>query len=89
MPTTPGEEKSRLSKIERTRNLVAEVLRVPPERIEPETPLNDIAQLDSLSLVEIASALDEEFDIRVPSDDLGTAKSLNDILAIVERAPAR
>ncbi len=78
-----------MSNLDRTRNLVAEVLRVPPERIEPETPLNDVAQLDSLSLVEIASALDEEFDIRVPSDDLGTAKSLNDILAIVERAPAR
>ncbi len=78
-----------MSKIERTRNLVAEVLRVPPERIEPDTELNDVAQLDSLSLVEIASALDEEFDIRVPSDDLGTAKSLNDILAIVERAPSR
>lgn len=78
-----------MSKIERTRNLVAEVLRVPPERIEPDTELNDVAQLDSLSLVEIASALDEEFDIRVPSDDLGTARSLNDILAIVERAPSR
>lgn len=78
-----------MSNIDRTRAVVAEVLRVPPERIEPETPLNDVAQLDSLSLVEIASALDEEFDIRVPSDDLGTAKSLNDILAIVEKSPAR
>ena len=78
-----------MSNLERARNLVAEVLRVPPERIEPETPLNDVAQLDSLSLVEIASALDEEFDIRVPSDDLGSAKSLNDILAIVDRAPPR
>ncbi|MDG2308158.1 MAG: acyl carrier protein [Candidatus Binatia bacterium] len=78
-----------MSNLDRARNLVAEVLRVPPERIEPETQLNDVAQLDSLSLVEIASALDEEFDIRVPSDDLGSAKSLNDILAIVERSPAR
>ncbi len=88
MPTTP-EEKHRLSNFDRARNLVAEVLRVPPERIEPETRLDEVAQLDSLSLVEIASALDEEFDIRVPSDDLGSAKSLSDILAIVERAPAR
>lgn len=78
-----------MSNLDRARTVVSEVLRVPPERIEPETLLNDVAQLDSLSLVEIASALDEEFDIRVPSDDLGTAKSLNDILAIVERSPAR
>ena len=34
MPTTPGEEKSRLSKIERTRNLVAEVLRVRDRRTD-------------------------------------------------------
>lgn len=78
-----------MSKLEKTRALVAEVLQVPTERIEPDTQLNEIAQLDSLSLVEIASALDEAFDIRVPSDDLGSARSLNDILAIVERAPAR
>lgn len=78
-----------MSNLDRTRTVVAEVLRVPAERIEPETPLADIAQLDSLSLVEIASALDEEFDIRVPSDDLGTAKSLSDIVAIVEKSPAR
>lgn len=78
-----------MSNLDRTRTVVAEVLRVPADRIEPETQLADIAQLDSLSLVEIASALDEEFDIRVPSDDLGTAKSLNDILAIVERSPSR
>jgi len=89
MPTHPGREKRRLSTLERARNLVAEVLGIPPERIEPDTVLNDVAQLDSLSLVEIASALDEEFDVRVPSDDLGSARSLNDILVLVERAPAR
>lgn len=78
-----------MSKLEKTRALVADVLQVPIERIEPGTPLEQVAHMDSLSLVEIASALDEAFEIRVPSDDLGTAKSLNDILAIVERAPAR
>ena len=78
-----------MSSVERTRTLVAEVLQIPPERIELDTALSEVAQLDSLSLVEIASALDEEFDIRVPSDDLGTARSLKDIVAIVERAPSR
>ena len=78
-----------MSSVERTRTLVAEVLRIPPERIDLDTALSEVAQLDSLSLVEIASALDEEFDIRVPSDDLGTARSLKDIVAIVERAPSR
>lgn len=78
-----------MSSVDRTRMLVAEVLRIPPERIELETALGEIAQLDSLSLVEIASALDEAFDIRVPSDDLGSAQSLKDIVAIVERAPSR
>lgn len=78
-----------MSKLEKTRTVIADVLQIPADRIEPETPLNDVATLDSLSLVEIASALDEAFDIRVPSDDLGSAKSLSDIFAIVERAPAR
>ncbi|MBM4269839.1 MAG: acyl carrier protein [Deltaproteobacteria bacterium] len=76
-----------MSTLERARTVVADVLRVPADRVEPATPLNDIAQLDSLSLVEIASALDEEFGIRVPSEDLG--RSLNDILAVIERSPRR
>jgi len=78
-----------MSTLERARTVVADVLRVPADRVEPATPLNDIAQLDSLSLVEIASALDEEFGIRVPSEDLGAARSLNDILAVIERSPRR
>lgn len=78
-----------MDKLEKTRILIAEVLQIPPERVTPEVALDEIAQLDSLSLVEIASALDETFEVRVPSDDLGSARTLNDILAIVERAPAR
>ena len=78
-----------MDKLEKTRNLIAEVLQLPPERVTPEAALDEIAQLDSLSLVEIASALDDAFEVRVPSDDLASARTLNDILAIVERAPAR
>ena len=78
-----------MTNLERARTLVANVLRIPADRIEPGTSLSDVAQLDSLSLVEIASALDEEFDIRVPSDTLATARTLENIVTIIEGCPPR
>ena len=68
---------------------MANVLGIPEERIASDTPLDEVAQLDSLSLVEIASALDDEFDIRVPSDALAKAQNLLDIVTIIEAAPSR
>jgi acyl carrier protein len=55
----------------------------------PDARLADLAQLDSLSLAEIAAALDEEFGIRVPGDDLTTVQTVAELSAVVERAPRR
>jgi acyl carrier protein len=72
-----------MTELDRVRKVVAEVLRVPLEALSPSSRLSDLATLDSLSLVEIASALDDEFGIRVPSDDLSTAVTITDLERIV------
>ena len=72
-----------MSELDRVRKVVAEVLRVPLDSLVPASRLNELATLDSLSLVEIASALDDEFGIRVPSDDLSTAVTIADLERIV------
>ena len=78
-----------MNPFEKTRDAVAAVLRVPAASLKPETILSDIAPLDSLSLAEIASALDDAFGIRVPSEDLTAAQSVSDLASLVERAPRR
>ena len=78
-----------MSTLERVRQVVASVLRVPPASVTPTVRLADLAELDSLSLAEIASALDEEFEIRVPADDLTTVQTVDELAAVVARAPGR
>ena len=78
-----------MNTLERIRQVVASVLRVPPASVTPTARLADLAELDSLSLAEIASALDEEFEIRVPADDLTTVQTVGELVAVVDRAPAR
>jgi acyl carrier protein len=78
-----------VSTLERVRQVVASVLRVPAPSVEPTARLVDLAELDSLSLAEIAAALDEEFAVRVPGDDLTAVQTVAELAAVVERAPRR
>ncbi len=78
-----------MSTIERVRQVVASVLRVPAESVIGDARLTELAELDSLSLAEIAAALDEEFGVRVPGDDLTTVQTVAELAAVVDRAPKR
>ncbi len=78
-----------MNTLERVREIIASVLRVPSATVMPTARLADLAELDSLSLAEIASALDEEFAVRVPADDLTTLQTVGELAAVVARAPAR
>ena len=78
-----------MSELERVRKVVSGVLRVPLESLNPDRRLNEIADLDSLSLVEIASALDDEFAIRLSSDGLSTVITIADLASLVAAAPRR
>ena len=47
-----------MSTLERVRQVVATTLRVPLEKVQPGALLYQLAELDSLTLAEIAAALD-------------------------------
>jgi len=78
-----------LENLEKTREIVARVLRVPAASLTPDGPIGEAVAMDSLSLAEIASALDDEFGVRVPGDDLAASMSLRDLAALVARSPRR
>ena len=54
----------------RFRNCAVEVLSVDPDKVVPEAKFGDDLDADSLDLVELVMALEEEFGIEVPEEDL-------------------
>lgn len=64
----------------KVRSIVAEQLGVEEEEITLETSFEDL-NADSLDIVELIMALEEEFDIEIPDED---AEKLTTIRAAVE-----
>lgn len=64
----------------KVKSIVAEQLGVDEEEITPDTSFEDL-NADSLDIVELIMALEEEFDIEIPDED---AEKLTTVGAAVE-----
>jgi acyl carrier protein len=71
---------------ERVREVLERILGVPRESAVDSARLDELAPLDSLSLAELASALDQEFSIEVPGENLTTSLSVAELTALVDEA---
>jgi acyl carrier protein len=68
---------------DRVKKVVAEQLQVDPEQITSEASFIEDLGADSLDVVELVMALEEEFDIEIPDEDaekLGTVGSAVDYI---------
>jgi len=74
--------------LERVTKVVAAVMRLPEVGLSTEARLTSLGETDSLTLAEIATALDAEFAIHVPSDEMARAQSIADLARVVERVTA-
>jgi acyl carrier protein len=54
----------------RFRKCAVEVLSVDAEKVVPDAKFGDDLDADSLDLVELVMALEEEFDVQVPEEEL-------------------
>ena len=73
--------------VEKVCATIAIALDLPAAEVRPESRLADLAELDSLSLVEIATAIDSDFQVRLPGDALIETLSVNDVMRMIEHAP--
>ena len=62
----------------------AEQLNVNEAEIKPETKFKDALGADSLDLFEMVMALEEEFGIEIPSEDLENIVTVNDIMGYLK-----
>ena len=66
--------------LEKLISIVAEQLNVEEEEVRPETDFRKDLGADSLDLFELVSALEEEYDVEIPSEEL---EKLNTVQAVV------
>ena len=74
---------------QRVADIIAEQLGVSKEEVVPEASFIDDLGADSLDIVELVMAMEEEFDIEIPDDDAEKIQTIGDAISYVrERAAA-
>ncbi|MDI3546487.1 MAG: acyl carrier protein [Halanaerobiales bacterium] len=69
---------------ERVKNIVVEELAVDPEEVTPEASFIDDLGADSLDVVELVMAFEEEFDIEIPDEDAEGIQTVQDAVDYIE-----
>ena len=64
--------------------MVAESLGVDAGRITEETSFKDDLGADSLDLFELVMALEEEYDVELPTEDLEQIATVGDVISYIE-----
>ena len=66
------------------KELVAKVIKIPVEKIDPNADLFKDLGVDSLLGVEIFASLDKKFNIDIPENKLEKIRTLNDMIAVAK-----
>lgn len=64
--------------------IIEEQLGVDPDRIKPEASFIDDLGADSLDIVELVMAMEEEFDIEIPDEDAEKLRTVQDVTKYLE-----
>ncbi len=62
------------------KDIIVEQLGVDPEKVKAEASFIDDLGADSLDIVELVMAMEEEFDIEIPDEDAEKLKTVNDVV---------
>jgi acyl carrier protein len=69
---------------EKVSQLIVDQLGVSVEEIKPEVSFLDDLGADSLDIVELVMALEEEFDIEIPDEDAEKIQTIGDAFAYIK-----
>ncbi len=64
----------------KVRSIIAEQLGVGEDEIKPESTFVDDLGADSLDLVELVMAMEEEFDVEIPDEQAESIKTVKDAI---------
>ena len=69
---------------ERVKNLIVEELAVDPDEVTLEASFIDDLGADSLDVVELVMALEEEFNLEIPDEDAEKIETVQDAIDYLE-----
>lgn len=69
---------------DKVKDIIVKQLGVKPEEVTPEASFTDDLGADSLDLVEVVMALEEEFDGQIPDEAAEKIKSVGDAINFIE-----
>ncbi|MFN7997214.1 MAG: acyl carrier protein [Bryobacteraceae bacterium] len=70
--------------VERVRKVIATSKRIPEERVTVDSAFEELG-IDSMDAVEILFALENEFDINIPDEDVKTVRNVRQMVDGVEK----
>ena len=70
--------------LEEIKELVAESLGASIEELTEETSFTEDLDADSLDLFEMVMALEDKYDVKIPSEDLENIKTIGDVKQYIE-----
>ncbi|MDY4128056.1 acyl carrier protein [Peptostreptococcus porci] len=70
---------------ERIREIISEQLNIEnPETLKMDTNLLEDLDADSLDAVEIIMNIEEEFETKIPDEEIDNVKTIGDIISLIE-----
>ena len=71
--------------LEKLSKIIADQLGMAQDKITQSTSLKDDLQADSLDIVEIIMAIEDEFGVQVDDDDALNFKTVGDVVEYIEK----
>ena len=69
---------------DKVKEIIVETLGIDEEQVTEQTNLFDDLEADSLDIVELMMALEEEFDIEIPDEDAEKIVTVGDAVAYIK-----
>jgi acyl carrier protein len=69
---------------EKVKDIIVEQLGVNPEQVTPEASFIEDLGADSLDIVELVMAFEEEFGVEVPDEDAEKLQTVGDVIRYIE-----
>lgn len=69
---------------ERVRSIIADQLGVSEDEVKPESKFIEDLGADSLDIVELIMAMEEEFETEIPDEEAEKIRTVNDVIMFIK-----